>query len=43
LRAQGCVAEVLEVPARTHFDVLDDLADGDATLFRSAHALLSNS
>jgi arylformamidase len=41
LRAQGCEAHALEVPARTHFDVLDDLADAKASLFRGAHALLS--
>ena len=42
LRAQGCDARALQVGARTHFDVLDDLADADALLFRGAHALLSN-
>ncbi|MGH8796992.1 MAG: alpha/beta hydrolase [Caldimonas sp.] len=41
LQEQGCDAQLLEVPARTHFDVLDDLADADAPLFRGAHALLS--
>jgi len=41
LRERGCHARSLEVPGRTHFDVLDDLADADAGLFRSAFALLS--
>ena len=41
LSEQGCDAQLLEVPARTHFDVLDDLADAEAPLFRRAHALLS--
>ncbi len=41
LRARGCAAQYLEAPARTHFDVLDDLADADAALFRGAFALLS--
>jgi arylformamidase len=41
LREHGCVAQLLEVPKRNHFDVLDDLADPQAALFRSAHALLS--
>jgi arylformamidase len=43
LRAQGCDARALEVAARTHFDVLDDLADAEAPLFRGARALLSHS
>ena len=42
LRVQGCRAEMLEVPARTHFDILDDLADAGAPLFKRAHALLSD-
>lgn len=42
LRAQGCDAESIEIPARTHFDVLDDLADAKAHLFASANALLSH-
>jgi len=41
LRSQGCDAVLLEVPGRTHFDILDDMADGDALLFRSAYSLLS--
>jgi len=41
LCAQGCDAESIEVPARTHFDVLDDLADASAPLFASANALFS--
>ena len=40
LREQGCDAHALEVARRTHFDVLDDLADPAAGLFRSAFALL---
>ena len=42
LRAQGCDAESIEVAARTHFDVLDDLADPNGPLFLSAHALFSH-
>ena len=41
LRAQGCDADSIEVPSRTHFDVLDDLADANAALFASANALFS--
>ncbi len=41
LREQGCDARFMEVPARNHFDVLDDLADPQAPLFRHAHDLLS--
>jgi arylformamidase len=41
LQAQGCIAEYVEVAGRTHFDVLDDLADVGAPLFHKAHALLS--
>ena len=40
LKAQGCDAELMEVPGRTHFDILDDLADEKALLFRRAHAML---
>lgn len=43
LRAQGCDAESVEVPGRTHFDILDELADDEAPLFRRAHAMLSQS
>ncbi len=41
LQERGCAARSLEVPGRTHFDVLDDLADPSAALFRAAFALLS--
>ena len=41
LRAQGCRATSLEVPGRTHFDVLDDLADPAGGLFTRAHAMLA--
>ena len=40
LSEQGCDARLLEVPARNHFDVLDDLVNPLAQLFRGAHALL---
>ena len=42
LRGHGCDAESIEIPARTHFDVLDDLADANASLFASANALFSH-
>ena len=41
LRAQGCRATSMEVAGRTHFDVLDDLADPAGELFARAHALLA--
>jgi arylformamidase len=41
LRAQGCRATSLDVPGRTHFDVLDDLADPAGELFTRAHAMLA--
>ena len=37
----GCDARALDVSHRTHFDILDDLADPGAELFRGAFALLS--
>jgi arylformamidase len=40
LCSHGCVADYLEVPNRTHFDVLDDLADPDTALFQAAWATL---
>jgi arylformamidase len=40
LQAHGARAEALEVPGRTHFDVLDELADPKAELFRRACSLL---
>jgi arylformamidase len=40
LRAHGARAEALEVPGRTHFDILDDLADPQRELFRRAWSLL---
>lgn len=40
LCSRGCVADYLEVLNRTHFDVLDDLADPDAALFQAAWAML---
>ncbi len=40
LCSRGCVANYLEVPNRTHFDILDDLADPDAALFQAAWAML---
>lgn len=40
LCAHGCESRFFEVPQRTHFDVLDALADADAPLFRAAHSLL---
>jgi arylformamidase len=42
LRAQGCDVQLLEVSNRTHFDILDDLADAGQPLFRSAYALLQD-
>jgi len=40
LRAHGARAEAFEVPGRTHFDILDDLADPQRELFRRAWSLL---
>jgi arylformamidase len=40
LCSRGCVADYLEVANRTHFDVLDDLADPDTALFQAAWAML---
>ena len=40
LRRQGCRAESIEVPGRTHFDVLDELADPESELFRKSLDLL---
>ena len=40
LRRRGCDASSIEAPGRNHFDVLDDLADEDHSLFRRAYDLL---
>ncbi|HUP07880.1 MAG TPA: alpha/beta hydrolase [Caldimonas sp.] len=40
LRALGARAEAFEVPGRTHFDILDDLADPERELFRRVWSLL---
>lgn len=40
LREKGVAAEYLEAPARTHFDILDDLADPQAGLFKAAWSIM---
>jgi arylformamidase len=40
LLAAGVDAETFDVAQRNHFDILDDLGDADAVLFRHASALL---
>jgi arylformamidase len=40
LRQQGCAAQALVVPGRTHFDILDELGDAHSALFHQAYALL---
>jgi arylformamidase len=40
LRQYQCDAVTVELPGRNHFDVLEDLANPEHDLFRSAYALL---
>lgn len=40
LTAQACHAQTMIVPGRTHFDILDELANPATALFQATHALL---